>query len=141
MNDRQSDQALVERQCDLFNDRTERQMKAPSVTEAEVQAAVHKIEFTVLQDGRTTIALITMDNGFTVRGESSCVSAENFDASIGAEIATKDAMRNVWMLLCFLLADRRKRSKRAPSFHCSITGEYVTAEFAAANPDTTFKRS
>lgn len=138
---RAADQQWVERQRDLFQSRAEQTMKAPSVSEAEVHAAIRKYEYTVLQDGRTTIALLTLDNGFTVRGESACVSAENFNEAYGAELAAKDAIRKVWMLLGFRLADRLMRSRRSPSYHCSITGEYVSPEYAEANPDTTYKRS
>ena len=52
--------------------------EAPRVELKDVERAIKKKEFTVLQDGRTTVCLITMDNGFTVRGESSCVFKENF---------------------------------------------------------------
>ena len=47
--------------------------QAPRVTPEEVDAAVIKQEFTLLPDGRTTVCTLTLDNGFTVHGESSCV--------------------------------------------------------------------
>ena len=62
-----------------------------TVTIEEVKAAIKKVEYTVLQDGRTTIALVTLDNGFTVRGESACVAKENFKEELGQEYALKDA--------------------------------------------------
>lgn len=77
------------------------------VSEAEVDAAIRKVQYTVLQDMRTTIALLTLDNGFTVRGESSCVCVENFDKDLGESIALRNARNTVWMLLGFRLADRR----------------------------------
>lgn len=40
------------------------------VTVEEIKAAIRKKEFVVLPDGRTTICILTMDNGFTIRGGS-----------------------------------------------------------------------
>lgn len=80
--------------------------EAPRVTEAEVAAAIVKTDYVVLPDGRTTIAMLTLDNGFTVRGESSCVCIENFDAAKGQHYALEKAKDEVWKLLGFRLADR-----------------------------------
>jgi hypothetical protein len=71
-----------------------------SVTEEMVNAAIRDS-----QDERSTICLLTFDNGFTVRGESSCVSAANFDRA-GERLAYEDARRKVWPFLAFRLADQ-----------------------------------
>lgn len=81
-------------------------LNAPRVTPAMVDAAIRIAEYTVLQDGRSTICLLTLDNGFTVRGESSCVSQSNFDARFGQVAAYEDALRKVWAFLAFRLADQ-----------------------------------
>ncbi len=80
--------------------------QAPRVTPEEVDAAVIKQEFTLLPDGRTTVCTLTLDNGFTVRGESSCVCIENFDEGIGRTVAAKNADNEVWKFLGFRLAER-----------------------------------
>lgn len=82
------------------------QGQAPRVTQDEVDAAIIKQDFTLLPDGRTTICTLTLDNGFTVRGESSCVCIENFDEAIGRKIASQNATNEVWKMLGFRLADR-----------------------------------
>lgn len=56
---------------------------------------------------RLTFCVLTLKNGFTVTGESACVSAENFDAEIGRKIARKDALDKMWPLEGYLLAQRR----------------------------------
>lgn len=76
------------------------------VTEEMVTASIVKAEYTVLQDGRTTICLLTLDNGFTVRGESSCVVKDNFDQTVGEHYSSLDARRKVWAFLGFRLADK-----------------------------------
>lgn len=79
-------------------------MTAPKVTEQEVDGFIVGATFTVLPSGRTTVCEITLANGFTVRGDSSVVSIENFDAQIGRDIAYKEARGKVWQLLGFRLA-------------------------------------
>ena len=87
------------------------QGQAPRVTEADVAAAIVKTEYVVLPDGRTTIAMLTLDNGFTVRGESSCVCVENFDYAKGEHYALEKAKDEVWQLLGFRLADQLWRDR------------------------------
>lgn len=86
---------------------------APKITPDEVKKAIVSEDFTVLPDGRTTICTLYMDNGFTVRGESSCVCAENFDAGIGQTVARENAVGQVWKFLGFRLAERLHRERQA----------------------------
>lgn len=52
-----------------------------------------------------TICQITLDNGFSVRGESACVNPENYNQEIGEKIAYDNAFRQLWPLFGFLLAE------------------------------------
>lgn len=79
---------------------------APRVKPADLDAAIKDAQYIVLPDGRTTICMLTLDNGFTVRGESSCVHVDNFDAKVGREIAFSNAREKLWPLLGFRLADK-----------------------------------
>lgn len=45
-----------------------------------------------------TICVLVLRNGFTVTGESACVSPENFDAELGARIARGHARDKIWAL-------------------------------------------
>jgi hypothetical protein len=45
-----------------------------------------------------TICALKLTNGFTVTGESACVSPENFDAIIGRKIARENAVNKIWPL-------------------------------------------
>lgn len=60
-----------------------------------------------------TFCVLVLRNGFTVTGESACVSPENFDAEIGRRIAREHAVEKLWPLLGFRLADRLKREASA----------------------------
>lgn len=53
-----------------------------------------------------TFCVLHLRNGFTVTGESSCASPENFDSEIGRKIARKNAVDKIWPLLGFRLRDR-----------------------------------
>lgn len=116
---------------------------APRVTPESVKLAIKKTEYVHMPDRRTTVCILTLDNGFTVQGESSCVFPENFDLEVGAPIALKQATDKVWGYLGFRLADKyhqqRLRKARGARYRDSVSGGYVTKEYAKANPDTTEK--
>lgn len=47
---------------------------------------------------RLTLCVLVLKNGFTVTGESACVSPENFNAERGRKVARQNAISKVWML-------------------------------------------
>ena len=53
-----------------------------------------------------TFCIITLENGFTVTGESACASPENFDAEIGKKIAYDNAREKIWLLEGYLLKEK-----------------------------------
>ena len=53
--------------------------------------------------GTTTICQLTLENGFTVTGESACVDPDNFDKTIGESIAYENARNKIWVLEGYLL--------------------------------------
>lgn len=54
-----------------------------------------------------TICILQLRNGFVVIGKSACVNAANFNEDIGRTLAREDAIKQVWPLLGFRLADKR----------------------------------
>lgn len=80
---------------------------ADRVTDADIEAAIRKEAFHVLPDSTVTVCMLTLDNGYSVRGESACVNPANFNEEVGREGARKDAVRKLWPLLGFRLADKR----------------------------------
>lgn len=81
------------------------------LTQEDINAKIKDAKFTILEDGRTTICNLYLENGFTVRGESACVSKENFNKNIGEQIAFENAKEKVWELEGYLLAENIYRSK------------------------------
>lgn len=53
-----------------------------------------------------TFCVLVLKNGFTVTGESSCASPENFDAEIGRKIALENAKQKVWPLMGYALKEQ-----------------------------------
>ncbi|MBJ9903156.1 hypothetical protein I5703_10825 [Acinetobacter bereziniae] len=53
-----------------------------------------------------TFCILTLENGFTVTGESACASPENFDAEIGRKIAFENARNKIWPLEGYLLKEK-----------------------------------
>lgn len=53
-----------------------------------------------------TICILVLKNGFTVTGESDCVSPENFDEEIGRKVAREKAKNKIWELEGYLLKSR-----------------------------------
>lgn len=80
------------------------------VTMEYMQSRIVGKDFTVLPDSTVTICNITLDNGYSVRGESACVDPSNFNREIGQHYAEKQAIDKLWPLFGFLLAEKRFRS-------------------------------
>lgn len=53
-----------------------------------------------------TFCVLVLRNGFTVTGESACVSPENFDAELGRKIARQNAVAKVWPLMGYELRSK-----------------------------------
>lgn len=79
-------------------------MNKNSVTLEGIRAKVVKTEF--LYHATLTIALLTLENGYTVRGESACVDPANYNRAKGEQYAVEDAERKVWPLEGYLLKQR-----------------------------------
>jgi hypothetical protein len=53
--------------------------------------------------------MITLENGYSVRGESACVDPTNFNKEIGENFAYEDAVRKIWPLEGYLLKEQMYR--------------------------------
>lgn len=80
-------------------------MSAPKVTLDQLNDAIKDVKYVVMPDGRTTICQLTLDNNFSVRGESSCASIENFNQTIDEQIAYQNAQASVDAGVAAALAD------------------------------------
>jgi len=53
--------------------------------------------------GVLTICILTLENGFTVTGESACADPRNFDKMLGRKIASQNAVAKIWALEGYVL--------------------------------------
>ncbi len=76
---------------------------APRLTPEHIDAVITGEEYHVFPGSQLTVCCLTLQNGFTVTGESACVSPENFDAEKGQEVAKDKAKNKIWELEGYLL--------------------------------------
>ena len=81
-------------------------LNAPRLTPAHIDGTIRKIYYHVVPETTLTLCVLTLQNGFTVVGQSAAASKENFDEEIGKEIAFKQARDQIWMLEGYLLRER-----------------------------------
>ncbi|MBL8260916.1 MAG: hypothetical protein JNM58_00725 [Xanthomonadaceae bacterium] len=81
-------------------------LSAPRLTPAHIDAVIVSETFTRLPSGKVMVCELTLRNGFSVRGESSCVSVENFNEEIGRDVSRRNAREKIWQLEGYLLQER-----------------------------------
>ena len=82
---------------------------APRVTKEYMESRITDKSFTRFSD-TVTLCQITLDNGYSVRGESACVNPANYNQEIGERIAYDNAFNKLWPLFGFLLAESNKKA-------------------------------
>ena len=78
-------------------------LTAPRVTPSRLEEVIVSEQFHVFTGTTFTACLLTLENGYTVLGESACASPENFDADLGRKIARDNAKNKIWQLEGYLL--------------------------------------
>lgn len=91
---------------DIEKEIQDKGLTAPRVTPADIESVIVSEQYHVFKGTTFTSCLLTLKNGFTVHGESACVSPENFDAELGRKIARDNAKNKIWMLEGYALRER-----------------------------------
>lgn len=78
-------------------------LTAPRVTPERLEEVIISEQFHVFPNTTFTACLLTLENGYTVLGESACASPENFNAELGRKIARDNARNKIWQLEGYLL--------------------------------------
>ena len=81
-------------------------LNAPRLNPEKIDSVIVSETFTVLPSGKVMVCELTLKNGFTVRGEASTVSKENFDHEIGQKISRENARKQIWQLEGYLLQEK-----------------------------------
>lgn len=84
----------------------EKQLTAPRLKPEDIDKKIKSKTFTKLPSGKCMICELTLQNGFTVRGEAACVSPANFNQEIGERISFENAREKIWQLEGYLLQEK-----------------------------------
>lgn len=81
------------------------EQQAPRITQDYLVSIITKKEFHRLSE-TLTVCVLTLRNGFTVTGESACVSPANYDKTIGKNVAYQNAFDKLWQLEGYALKNK-----------------------------------
>lgn len=84
----------------------EKGLNAPRLTPQDIKDKIVSESYTVLPSGKVMICELTLENGYTVRGEASTVSKQNFDVEIGKVVSYRNAVSKIWELEGYLLQEK-----------------------------------
>ena len=87
-------------------------LSAPRLTPGLIDSVILSESYVVLPSGKSMICELMLRNGYSVRGESSVVSKENFDVEIGKKISRENARNQIWQLEGYLLQQKLWEAKR-----------------------------
>ena len=88
---------------DIENSIKEKGLNSPRLTPDLIDSVIKSEDYHVFDGSQLTVCCLTLLNGFTVIGESACVSPDNFDEEIGKTISRKNAREKIWSLEGYLL--------------------------------------
>ena len=108
-------------------------LNAPRLTPEIIDSKIKSVEYILTRDvckrdngveifdaptalQTLTFCILTLENGFTVTGESACASPENFNAEIGKKIAYQNAREKIWILEGYLLKEKLHQAKLDEQF-------------------------
>lgn len=72
-----------------------------SVKQEDIDKAIVREDYYTV-GVKTTVCVLTLENGFEVIGHSGCVNPYDYDISVGGPIAKQRAVDKVWQLLGFM---------------------------------------
>lgn len=71
-------------------------MKVERIREAELEALIVDEHYRV--EGVVTVALLDLASGFVVVGHSACLNPDDFNDTIGRQVAREKAFEQLWAL-------------------------------------------
>lgn len=77
--------------------------KGPRITPDMVDSMIVSVQYHVFAGTTATVCCLTLTNGFTLIGHSSCISPENFNEEVGRKIAFDRARSQIMPLEAYLL--------------------------------------
>lgn len=81
----------------------DKSLTLPRITPNDIDNTIKGETYTILPSGKAMVCELTLLNNFTVRGEASVVSKDNFNEEVGRKISRENARKKVWELEGYLL--------------------------------------
>lgn len=72
------------------------------ITTAQIDGAIQCLEYHHFRNTTQMVCCATLQNGYTVIGQSSCADPAEFDLALGQQYALQDAKGNIASLLAFV---------------------------------------
>lgn len=94
---------------DIEADVQARGLNAPRIAAGDLDSKITGEQYHVFPGTTVTVCCLTLENGYSVIGQSAAVSTANFDAEIGRKVARADARDKIWALEGYLLRERLYR--------------------------------
>ena len=91
---------------ELENRIQELRLNAPRLTPELIDSKIKSVTYTIMPSSKVMVCELTLENGFTVRGEGSSVSKANFNEEIGKQISYENARDKIWQLEGYLLQEK-----------------------------------
>lgn len=99
-------------------------LTAPRLTPTDIEAAIRSEYYFTADEpvnpgpcdvqalSCLTFCVLVLQNGYTVTGESACISPENFNVEIGRKVARQHAVDKIWTLEGYVLKEKLRRIKQ-----------------------------
>ena len=88
-------------------------LAAPRLTPADIESVIVDEMYHIFDGTTTMVCCLVLKYGYTVTGESACISVDNFDEEIGKNVARTNAVNKIWMLEGYLLKDKLSATDNA----------------------------
>lgn len=101
------------------------------ITRATICERIRLVQYYNWPGTTVTECLITLDNGFSVTGQSACVDPAMFERKLGERLAYDDAFNKIWQLEGYRLAEEQLKSKFLADAISGFGLQAATEEVAA----------
>ena len=82
------------------------------IQKTAIQARIKRVYYQHLPMSTTTIAHITLDNGFSVVGQSAAADPAEFNAELGEQYAYEDAIDKLFPHFAFLELETKHKATK-----------------------------
>jgi hypothetical protein len=90
---------------ELENRIVELRLNGPRLSPNLIDSRIKGVTYTKLPNGKCCVCEMTLQNGFVVLGDASCVSPENYNDEIAQRVSYEKARDKIWELEGYLLQE------------------------------------